>query len=215
LKQRAEQGVRALHNTHFSVTHHSSCQAHFLRTYYPDVDIPAELIREQVGVETQLEDSLRVFDPLVGGLVTSFHVPNGSKKPRSFMAFPMGENGCDLSEGTSHLAGRWTNIVLDVSSIDFTAEGNIITEPSHYPVKTFETPIRQIVSSPVSSDLSKGIFPIFFWLDMFVTQNRNRGGSPDILVHTVIVTILVNYPTDKDISFRGDEGNRFYQQAEP
>lgn len=81
------------------------------------------------------------------------------------MAFPMGENGCDLSEGTSHLAGRWTNIVLDVSSIDFTAEGNIITEPSHYPVKTFETPIRQIVSSPVSSDLSKGIFPIFFgWI---------------------------------------------------
>jgi hypothetical protein len=78
------------------------------------------------------------------------------------MAFPMGENGCDLSEGTSHLAGRWANIVSDFSSIEFTAEGNIITEPSHCPVKTFETPIRQIVSSPVSSDLSKGIFPNFF-----------------------------------------------------
>jgi len=66
--------------------------------YYPDVDIPAELIREQIGVEARLEDSLRVFDPLVGELVTSFHVSDGSKQPRGFIAFPMGESGCDLSE---------------------------------------------------------------------------------------------------------------------
>jgi hypothetical protein len=120
------------------------------------VDIPAELIREQIGVEAQLEDSLRVFDPLVGDLVTSFYISEGSKHPRGFIAFPMGENGCDLSESISHLARRRTNVISDFSSIDFTAEGNIITEPSHYPVKMFDTPIRQIVSSPVSSDLGKG-----------------------------------------------------------
>jgi len=120
------------------------------------VDIPAELIREQLGVEARLEDSLRVFDPLVGDLVTSFHVCDGSKQPRGFIAFPMGESGCDLSEVTSHLARRRTNAISDFSNIDFTVEGNIITEPSHSPVKTFETPIRQIVSSPVSSDLAQG-----------------------------------------------------------
>jgi hypothetical protein len=135
------------------------------------VDLPAELIREQVGIEAQLEDSLRVFDPLVGDLVTSFHVPDGSRKPWSFMAFPMGENGCDLSEGTSHLAGRRANVVSDFSSIDFSAEGKIITEPSHYPVKTFEAPICQIFSSPASSDLTKGIFYIS-WLNRLVTQKQ-------------------------------------------
>jgi hypothetical protein len=67
------------------------------------VDVPAEIIREQVGEEAKLDDSLRAFDPLVGDLLTSFHVSDGSKRPRSFMAFPMGENGCDLSEYISHL----------------------------------------------------------------------------------------------------------------
>jgi hypothetical protein len=65
------------------------------------MDVPAELIREQVGEEAKLEDSLRAFDPLVGGLLTSFHVSDGSKRPWGFMAFPMGENGCDLSEDIS------------------------------------------------------------------------------------------------------------------
>ncbi|KAI9458490.1 RNA polymerase I-specific transcription-initiation factor-domain-containing protein [Russula earlei] len=113
--------------------------ARFLRTHYPDVDVPAELIREQVGVEAQLEDSLRAFDPLVGDPVTSFHVSDGSKTPWSFMAFPMSESGCDLN----------------FSNIEF-SERTIITKPSHYPAKVFETPICQIVSSPVSCDLSKG-----------------------------------------------------------
>jgi hypothetical protein len=61
------------------------------------VDVPAELIREQVGAEAQLEDSLRAFDPLVGDLIAPVHISDGSKKPWSFVAFPMGESGCDLS----------------------------------------------------------------------------------------------------------------------
>lgn len=132
------------------------------------MDVPAELIREHVGAEARLENSLRGFDPLVGDLVASFHVSDGSKKPRTFMAFPMGENGCDLSKGTSYLAGRCTDVIPDFSSIDLSAGGNIITEPSHYPVETFETPICQIVSSPASSDLSKGTFPIS-WLKRLIT----------------------------------------------
>jgi hypothetical protein len=87
-------------------------QAQFLRTYYPDVDVPAELIRKQVGVEAQLEDSLRLFDPLAGDLITSFHVSDGSKRGWSFMAFPMGESGCDLSR-ILHI--RWLDAVLTLA----------------------------------------------------------------------------------------------------
>lgn len=176
------------------------------------MDIPAELIREQIGVEAPLEDSLRVFDPLVGDLVTSFYVSDGSKQSRGFIAFPMGETGCDLSEDISHPARRRTNIISDFSSVDVTAEGNIFTEPSHYPVKTFETPIRQIISSPVSSDLGKGNHFSGSWLKRLVTQSRNRGGSPNILVDILFVTVFANFQAEKELKFRRDEGNWFNQQ---
>ncbi|KAF8272032.1 hypothetical protein EI94DRAFT_1718869 [Lactarius quietus] len=52
------------------------------------------------------------------------------------MAFPMGENGCDLN----------------LSSIEFSFEDGIIAEPTHIPAKTFRTPICQIVTSPASDD---------------------------------------------------------------
>jgi hypothetical protein len=61
------------------------------------VDAPTEFILEQVGVEAKLEGSLRAFDPLVGDLIASFHISDGSKKRWSFVAFPMDESGCDLS----------------------------------------------------------------------------------------------------------------------
>jgi len=50
---------------------------------------------------------------------------------------------------------RRVNATSDFSSIEFSTEGNIITEPSHYPAMSFETPICQITSSPVSSHFSK------------------------------------------------------------
>ncbi|KAH9062653.1 hypothetical protein EDB87DRAFT_1681770 [Lactarius vividus] len=108
----------------------------FLRSYYPDVDVPAELIREQFATEAQLGDSLQIFDPLLGDLVTSFSVPASSKRRQTFMAFPMGENGSDLN----------------LSRIEFSAEGSIITEATHSPARTFRTPIFQIVPSPPSDD---------------------------------------------------------------
>ena len=61
------------------------------------MDVPAELLREQVATEAQLDDSLRKFDPLLGDLVTSFGVSARSKRRQTFMTFPMGESGCDLS----------------------------------------------------------------------------------------------------------------------
>ncbi len=135
-----------------------TCQAHFLRTYYPDLDVPTELIREQIATEARLDDSLHAFDPLLGDLVTSLSVPAGSKKWRTFMAFPMGESGCDLSRVHSVYPRRKSNASPDFSGIEFSAEGTIITEPTHSPVRTFKTPICQIVPSPMSDDPDRGNF---------------------------------------------------------
>jgi hypothetical protein len=126
------------------------------------VDVPSELIREQVNEEAKLEDSLRAFDPLVGDLLAPFHVFDGSKRPLGLIAFPMGESGCDLSEDISHLlARRGINATIDFTTLEFSADGRIITEPSHYPAMKFETPICQIVSAFTSSTLSKGTFSLF------------------------------------------------------
>lgn len=126
------------------------------------MDVPSELIREQVNEEAKLEDSLRAFDPLVGDLLAPFHVFDGSKRPWGVIAFPMGESGCDLSEDISHLlARRRINATVDFSNLEFSADGRIITEPSHHPAMKFETPICQIVSSPTSSTFGKGTFPYF------------------------------------------------------
>jgi hypothetical protein len=145
-----------------SPTTYPTPKAHFLRTYYPDVDVPSELIREQVNEEAKFEDSLHAFDPLVGDLLAPFHMFDGSKRPWSFIAFPMGESGCDLSEDVSHLlAMRRINATIDFSNLKFSADGRITTEPSHYPATKFETPICQIISSPASSNSSKGTFPYF------------------------------------------------------
>ena len=67
------------------------------------MDVPSELIREQVNEEAKFEDSLHAFDPLIGDLLALSHVFDGSKRSCGFIAFPMGESGCDLSEDISHL----------------------------------------------------------------------------------------------------------------
>lgn len=142
-----EEAVLAFPNTRSPQPHQQTTSllqraehgARFVRTYYPDVDVPSELIREQVNDEAKLEDSLRAFDPLVGDLLAPFHVFDGSKRPWGFIAFPMGESGCDLN----------------FSNLEFSADGRIITEPSHYSAMKFETPICQIFSSPTSSNYSE------------------------------------------------------------
>ena len=73
-------------------------KAHFLRTHYPDVDIPSELIREQLAVESHLEDSYDEFDPYTGQLMASLSYNDGARMHSSFLAFPTGETLNELSE---------------------------------------------------------------------------------------------------------------------
>ncbi|KAI0321643.1 hypothetical protein OF83DRAFT_1080814 [Amylostereum chailletii] len=78
-KQRAEQG------------------AHFLRTCYPDVDIPSELIRDQIVEDFQSRLMNEDFNPYRGHLMDVIYYDRGPQKRFAFVAFPVGETGSDLN----------------------------------------------------------------------------------------------------------------------
>lgn len=67
-------------------------QANFLRTYLPDVDIPAELIRDQLTQDAKITESMKKFDPYTRNLLQPVVT-----RELAFLAFPMGELNCDLS----------------------------------------------------------------------------------------------------------------------
>ena len=67
-------------------------QANFLRTYLPDVDVPAKLIREELFRDAQIKEDFEKFDPYTGNLLQSIVAHE-----QAFLAFPMGELNCELS----------------------------------------------------------------------------------------------------------------------
>jgi hypothetical protein len=64
--------------------------------YYPDVDLPVELFRDQIAMETRNAGVLQKFDPTLGDLMDTLYFESGSNQTGA-LAFPMGETGCDLS----------------------------------------------------------------------------------------------------------------------
>ncbi|KAH9901571.1 hypothetical protein C8Q73DRAFT_678269 [Cubamyces lactineus] len=113
--------------------------AHFLRTCYPDVDIQAELIRDQIMEDTRATQEIMREDSYSGNLidVSSFHV---ARKNLAYLAFPMGETNCQLNMSLLVIHSK---TIIDV-------------KPTATPAYTFDTPIRQIVASPHVTDVGKG-----------------------------------------------------------
>ncbi|KAI0333487.1 hypothetical protein GY45DRAFT_1296833 [Cubamyces sp. BRFM 1775] len=113
--------------------------AHFLRTCYPDVDVQAELIRDQIMEDTRATQQIMREDPYAGNLidVSSFHV---ARKNLAYLAFPMGETNCQLN---------MSPLVVHSKTI-------IDLKPTATPVYSFDTPIRQIIASPHVTDVGKG-----------------------------------------------------------
>ncbi|KJA27112.1 hypothetical protein HYPSUDRAFT_987630 [Hypholoma sublateritium FD-334 SS-4] len=109
-RQRAEQG------------------ANFLRTYIPDVEIPEELIRQQLIEDTTRSRELRKFDPYLGSLIDVFESRN--KDDTIFAAFAAGETNQEL---------RFTKI--------YCFDPSRSSQPPDNIMHTFSTPIQQIVSS--------------------------------------------------------------------
>ncbi|KAF5380885.1 hypothetical protein D9615_004029 [Tricholomella constricta] len=99
--------------------------ANFLRTYLPDVDIPAELIRDELSQDAKITQRLEVFDPYMGNLLEPVMT-----RDATFLAFPMGELNRDLN-----------------LSPFCQSENSVIFKPSAHPTRTFDTPIQQVSAS--------------------------------------------------------------------
>jgi hypothetical protein len=66
----------------------------FLRTFYPDIDIPSELTREEVKEDAQEGHFLEEFDPYASNTLAMIH---GSRRHPFYLGFPMGETRRSLS----------------------------------------------------------------------------------------------------------------------
>ncbi|KAH9945903.1 uncharacterized protein BXZ73DRAFT_37424 [Epithele typhae] len=105
--------------------------AHFLRTHYPDVDVPAELIQEHITAEEKEAASRKKNDISAGNLVDLLSTRLYNKH-RTYAAFPMGETGCQLNV-----------------SLVTTEHQQVVLKPATAPAYSFDTPIRHITASPV------------------------------------------------------------------
>ncbi|KAJ8468206.1 hypothetical protein ONZ45_g17329 [Pleurotus djamor] len=105
--------------------------ANFLRTFLPDIEITAELIREQIIEDEGYLKKLREFDPFSGTLLASLTPRTTSSSPTVLLCYSMGELNTDLN------ISPFT--VSDSSSLNFT--------PKATAIHTFNTPIQQIATS--------------------------------------------------------------------
>ncbi|KAJ4487849.1 hypothetical protein J3R30DRAFT_3400509 [Lentinula aciculospora] len=119
----------AVHIPSTSIVHRAEQGATFLRTYFPDIDIAAELVREELSADAQATREFEQYDPLSRNVLELLHMP-GSPDTRKLIAFPMGVTGSDLN----------------ICSLNH-FEDNLSFECSINTVKSFTTPILQLVSS--------------------------------------------------------------------
>ncbi|KAJ7937366.1 hypothetical protein B0H13DRAFT_1945582 [Mycena leptocephala] len=109
--------------------------ANFLQTYVPDIDIAAELIRDQLTEDAKVMRQLEDFDPYVGNQLEAFVRSDSSSKQSAFLAFPMGELSRDLN----------------ISPLLFSEGEGASLRPSAQAIRTFDTPIQQISASKLNS----------------------------------------------------------------
>ncbi|GJJ12596.1 hypothetical protein Clacol_006839 [Clathrus columnatus] len=102
----------------------------FLRTNYPDVDISADLLKEEIQKD---ENALKVFDPYQGNEVAQLVFLDRKQRSRDFIASPSGEIGSELN-------------VYPIRGTDHRHSLNFI--PISKPLINFKTPIRQLETFP-------------------------------------------------------------------
>ncbi|KAI0949968.1 hypothetical protein AcW1_006160 [Taiwanofungus camphoratus] len=115
LLQRAEQG------------------ANFLRTYYPDIDVPTELIRDEIIQDAHAIRALETFDPYTGNMLEIL-CHSGTQDNSAFLAFPMGDSFRELN----------------LSPLNYSKRDHVMLKAVANTIRTFQTPIQQI-STPCPS----------------------------------------------------------------
>ncbi|KAI1794593.1 hypothetical protein LXA43DRAFT_995724 [Ganoderma leucocontextum] len=130
---------KPLHISNVTSLRRAEQGAHFLRQYYPDVDISGELIRESITEDERVSKDSKRSDVFAGNMVdaSSFQV---ARKDHAYLAFPMGERCCQLN----------------MSPLIVHSKTKIELKPMTTPVYTFDTPIQQILASPRTNDVGKG-----------------------------------------------------------
>ncbi|THU87263.1 hypothetical protein K435DRAFT_348454 [Dendrothele bispora CBS 962.96] len=113
-----------LQTSYTTVSQNAEQSANFLRTYYPDMDIAADLVREELSANDAIMRERNRYDPLQGNLLEV--CPGLSSEP-AFLVFAMGESGCDL------------NVSPLVSVKD-----KLCFRPNATPLRSFSTPLQQI-----------------------------------------------------------------------
>ena len=129
-----------------------------MRTYYPEVDISAELIRETVAEDEGASAALASRYTSSGNMIDVVSFRAFRKKVASYAVFPMGETGCQLSERCvfGSVALDLTFSTPDLSALAVHSRDRHTTmRPSAEPAFTFETPIQQIEAPPML-DSGKG-----------------------------------------------------------
>jgi hypothetical protein len=72
-------------------------QAQFMRTYYPDVDISFELLKDELRLDEE-EAMNSVLDPYAGNRLAYFCMETKQKQLTPFVAFACGVTGSELSK---------------------------------------------------------------------------------------------------------------------
>jgi hypothetical protein len=50
---------------------------------------------------------------------------------------------------------------------------------------------------------------VYFYISQrkFVTESRNRGGSPDILINVILITVLANFQAEQEVGLYRGQGD--------
>ncbi|KAF8473112.1 hypothetical protein JB92DRAFT_2771138, partial [Gautieria morchelliformis] len=149
-------------------------EAHFLRTYHPDVDISFELLKDELQLVEETMNS--VLDPYAGNRLAHFSMETQQKQLTTFVAFACGVTGSELN----------------VSAFGLKQDNIIVFNPSAASIMAFDTPIQQIVAFSAQEATSQNICLLAVRTHAVVTILKLQSSSslhardPPVVVKTVI-----------------------------
>lgn len=130
-------------------------QAHFLRAHFPDIDVPAELLRDELTEVLANQRNLQEYDAFEGSLLQPVRCWEGPRKLSAFIAHPVGDLSNSLCEYRNRiLSCAYTNWYLGITRLAPDAPHETQQVPSSQSCWTSSTPIRQIAVSGPTVDIN-------------------------------------------------------------
>ncbi|TFK76304.1 hypothetical protein BDN72DRAFT_873880 [Pluteus cervinus] len=102
--------------------------ANFLRTHLPEVDISAEIIRDEIALDEGVSLRDQDFNPFQGNLLEHISVGVDGDRKSTYLIFPTGEN----------------NKELNLSPLSYSPADSPTFKPSSKPKLVFSSPIQQL-----------------------------------------------------------------------